>query len=371
MKVAILMPRATQRGGAEQLLDIFLKHVDPLELEIITVFLDDGPLVQDYKAKGRDVAVVSAGRLRELHNFGKTVHSIRRLIEDQEVDLIFSWMSKAHLYGGLAALWTGIPALWYQHGLPRPNSLMDRIITLVPASGVIACSRHVASLQRQLWPKRNTSVAYPCVDRKRFDPARLPSPEKARRELGLPADRPIVGIVGRLQRWKGIHVFVEAIDNVRRSLPDVYGVIVGGKHDLEPEYAGEVVNLIRKRSLHDHILQAGYQENVPHWMQAMDIVVHASDVEPFGMVIIEAMALGKPVVAGSAGGPREIISEGKDGLLARFGDPDALADRILAYLLLDPSLATRVGSAARERAKDFQPDAYAPRLTKLIQSYAS
>lgn len=370
MKVAILMPRATQRGGAEQLLDIFLKHVDPHALDVITVFLENGPLVRDYRAKGREVAVIPAGRLRELHNYIRTVAALRRLIRKERVDLVFSWMSKAHLYGGLSALWSGIPAIWYQHGLPKANSLMDRLITLVPAAGVVACSQHVASLQQQLWPERPTDVAHPCVDTERFDPAQLPSPNEARSELGLPQDRPVVGIVGRLQRWKGIHVFVEALDRVRRSHPDVYGVIVGGRHDLEPEYADEVANLIRKRNLQDHVLQAGYQQNVPHWMQAMDIVVHASDVEPFGMVIVEAMALGKPVVAGSAGGPREIITEGKNGLLAPFGDADALADKIMAYLT-DPSCATRVGSAARGRAKDFKPDAYAARLTTLIQSYAS
>ena len=354
MRVAILMPRSTQRGGAEQLLDIFLTHVDPHALEIITVFFEEGPLVEEYSAKGREVAVVAAGRLREFHNYIKTVRSIRRLIEDLDVDLVFSWMSKAHLYGGPAALWTGIPALWYQHGLPTRDSLMDRLITLVPAAGVVACSQHVASLQRQIRPQRDISVAYPCVDNKRFDPALLPSPKKTRRELGLPADRPIVGIVGRLQRWKGIHVFIEAIDYVRRSFPDVYGVIVGGKHDLEPAYAHEVADFIQKHKLHDHILQAGYQKNVPHWMQAMDIVVHASNVEPFGMVIVEAMALGKAVIAGSTGGPREIITDGENGLLAPFDDAEALADQMLTYLI-NPTLATRIGTAARERASDFSP----------------
>ena len=370
MKVAILMPLATQRGGAEQLLDIFLRHVDPHELEVITVFLEDGPLVDDYRAKDRETTVIPAGRLRELQNFVGTVRGLRRLIRTQCVDLVFSWMSKAHLYGGLAALWTGTRAIWYQHGLPTKDSLMDRLITLVPASGVIACSRHVACLQQQQWPIRDTHVAYPCVDVEQFDPACLPPLQEARTELGLPQDRPIVGIVGRLQRWKGIHVFVEAIGRVRRSCPDVCAVIVGGEHNLEPEYANEIANLIRKRNLHGHILQAGYQGNVPHWMQAMDIVVHASDVEPFGMVIVEAMALGKPVVAGDEGGPREIITEGEHGLLAPYGDSKALADSILAYLT-DPSLAKRVGAAARERAAEFHPETYAARLTSKIQLHGA
>ena len=70
---------------------------------------------------------------------------------------------------------------------------------------------------------------------------------------------------------------------------------------------------------------AGKQTNVPDWMMAMDIVIHASDREPFGIVIVEAMALGKPVIASIPGGPEEIVTDGEDGLLVRSGDAGALA----------------------------------------------
>ena len=84
----------------------------------------------------------------------------------------------------------------------------------------------------------------------------------------------------------------------------------------------------------------------------MDIIVHASDREPFGIVVIEAMALGKPVVAGAAGGPAEVITPGVDGLLAPFGDAPALAQALLRYLD-DPALAARCAQGAALRARDF------------------
>ena len=113
---------------------------------------------------------------------------------------------------------------------------------------------------------------------------------------------------------------------------------------------------------------AGFQSNVPEWMQAMDIVVHASDHEPFGIVVIEAMALGKPVVAGREGGPAEIITDGVDGLLAPHGDASALAAAICRFLD-NPSLMTRCGTAARVRAADFTDENYASEVVAALHSF--
>jgi glycosyltransferase involved in cell wall biosynthesis len=100
-------------------------------------------------------------------------------------------------------------------------------------------------------------------------------------------------------------------------------------------------------------------------MQAMDVFVHASDSEPFGIVIIEAMALGKPVVAGDKAGPQEIIHEGEDGLFAPYGDATALAKAIRRYLD-DPAFAARVGAAAQKRAQDFSTERYAQKVVDAV-----
>ena len=91
------------------------------------------------------------------------------------------------------------------------------------------------------------------------------------RELNLPTTGPLIGIVGRMQRWKGIHVLIEAMPAVLQKHPEAHAVIVGGKHDLEPEYPEQLEQLIAKLRLNDRILRVGLQTNVPVWMQAMDI----------------------------------------------------------------------------------------------------
>ncbi|MGI8504913.1 MAG: glycosyltransferase, partial [Hassallia sp.] len=106
------------------------------------------------------------------------------------------------------------------------------------------------------------------------------------------------------------------------------------------------------------------------WMQAMDVFVHASDNEPFGLVVIEAIALGKPVIAGNAGRPTEIITHGVNGLLTPYGDFDALAIAILRYLD-DQEFARNAAVAARQRALDFSTQRYAQNFINAVRCAVS
>jgi glycosyltransferase involved in cell wall biosynthesis len=148
--------------------------------------------------------------------------------------------------------------------------------------------------------------------------------------------------------------------------PDAHLVIVGGAHETEPDYPVALAEQVRRLSLAGHITFAGFRTEIPRWMHAMDIVVHASDTEPFGIVVIEAMALGKPVVAGAAGGPAEVITEGVDGLLAPYGDSGVLATAILRYLD-DPALAASCAARARIRAQAFEESHYAREVLRAIR----
>jgi len=368
VKTLLVMPLATQRGGSEEALRRLLEH-DDSEMDWRVVFLEDGPFRQAVARSGVPTYVVDAGRLRHPFRFLNAVRTIARIAEQQNADLLFSWMPKAHLYGAWAGRLSGTPSAWYQFGSPELD-WMDRLVTLQPARGVVACSRHTARQQHDLWPERETHVVHPCVDLEQFRPEVLPSPQEARARLALPRNGPVVGMVGRMQAWKGVHTFIRAFSYIRDAHPDAHGVIVGGKHPLEPDYAEQVDELIRDLGLEASISRVGHQPNVPRWMQAMDVVVHASDSEPFGMVIIEAMALQKPVVAGASGGPREIIEAGETGLFAPYEDPGRLSTQILK-LVDHPKKAREMGRAARERALDFSADRFARRLTDALHSIAA
>jgi glycosyltransferase involved in cell wall biosynthesis len=369
MKTAILMPLAEQRGGAEQLLRLFLRYLPDDPVNWIPIFFESGPLVEEARTLGFDVQILPTGRLRQPIRYTRAVGQLTRLFRQKQVTLVLSWMGKAHLYGGVAARVGGIPAIWFQHGIPQGRAWMDRLITRIPAAGVLACSQAAAEAQRQLRPERSIIVVYPAVDLSAFDPDSLPTPLEARRQLGLPENGPLIGMVGRLQRWKGMHTLVQAMPQILERYPEASAVIVGGRHELEPDYEDELRRLINWLGLQDRVWLTGFQTDIPRWMQAMDVVVHASDREPFGVVVIEAMALGKPVVAGSEGGPLEIITEGVDGLLAPYEDVETLARQIRRYLD-DPDFARRVGAAARQRARDFQPERFALRIMEALRHFS-
>lgn len=364
------MPMAVQRGGGELMLTQLLEHGRRADIQWVVVFFEDGPLVSHVKNLGVETSVVDTGRLREVHRFIRSVAAIGQRLRTCGANIVFSWSAKPHLYGSLAALMAGIPSVWYQLGYPKGIhlSLLDRVSTAMPARGVVTLSKGGAAAQEQLWPHRPTRLVYPGVELDRFDPDRLPPPGEARERLGLPGTGPLIGMVGRLQRWKGMHVLLEAMPSILKEEPAAHCVIVGGRHQLEANYEAFLHERIDALELEAHVTMAGFQQNIPEWMQAMDVVVHASEDEPFGIVILEGMALGKPVVAGNTVGPSEIIRNGHDGLLAPYGDPDALAEKILDYIT-DPEFMRVVGTAARARAAQFSPQQYANNVIEALQHF--
>jgi len=348
------------------LLDL-LRYAPSEEVQWLVVFFRDGPLVEEVQSLGIETRVVETGRLRQLHRYIQSIGRLIKITRQEDIDLILSWSGKSQLYGGVAAFLANVPAVWYQLGYPvgRHLGFMDRLATLIPASAIVTLSQSAQKGQEALWPSRQTYLVYPSVRLNQFNPDRLSTPPEARRKLDLPTEGPLIGMVSRLQRWKGVHVLVEAMPRVLAQHPEAHAVIVGGEHDLEPDYLPFLKKKILTNGLKDRIILAGFQADVPTWMQAMDVVVHASDNEPFGIVIIEAMALGKPVVAGNKGGPTEIIREGENGLLAPYGDERALAQQI-RRLLSHPEWSRKLGAAARKRALQFGPKRYARRLTDVL-----
>jgi glycosyltransferase involved in cell wall biosynthesis len=368
MKVAIIAPSAVNRGGTDVTLHHLMRQGRNLGVDWAMIFLEDGPAIETYREMGLPISIIPSGRLRNPAHLARTITRIHRILREEQVNLVFSWEPKAHLYGGPAAWLAGLPAVWFQHGVPSPGHWLDRMATLLRARGIFACSKASAEAQERYFsPRRPMHVLLAGVDAERFNPARLETSDVLRSKLGLPMQGPLIGIVGRLQRWKGMHVFLEALPAVFSRYPDAHGVIVGGRHDMEPEYADFLCQRAAELKIEAKVTFAGVQTNIPEWMQAMDVLVHASDNEPYGLVVLEAMASQKPLVAGNQGGPTEIITEGVNGLLTPYGDADALAAAILNYLD-HPEYAQQVALAARKRALDFSTEAFARHCAETLLS---
>lgn len=368
-RVGIVMPLAERRGGAELALVHFLAGVEPSRRsEIFVCYLEEGSLADWTSAQGFPTAIIPSGRLREPWSWLRCTRALAHWLKRNGIQVVVSWMGKAHLYAGPAALLRGVPAMWWQHGVPR-NRGLDLAVTLLPARRVLACSRAAARAQERVFGQRaELRIIYPPVDLEHLG-AVGPAGEN-RASLGLPSDKLIVGMVARLQHWKGVHLLLEAARELLNGRQDVCFVVVGGPHPLESDYATRLEARSRELQLTDHVIFAGYQPDAAQWIVAMDVVVNASFGEPFGMVIIEGMALGKAVIATRLDGPTEIITDGVDGLLVDPGSVPQLV-RALRRLLDHPQLRASLGEAGRVRAQSYAVPRFVREVTEAFQEAAA
>ncbi len=178
-------------------------------------------------------------------------------------------------------------------------------------------------------------------------PGRLSREEKARirGDLGM-GDKFTVGLVGRVKHFKGQHLLVRAIEKLKSEGIDASAVIVGGC--MEPDYLDDLKRYVAGEGL--DVVFHGFHENIPQLMQCFDVVVLTTKNETFGLVLVEAMLAGAPVIGSNAGGVPEIIDHGETGLLFESFDAASLADQI-RRLYQDRALRTRLALAGQEKAK--------------------
>ena len=154
------------------------------------------------------------------------------------------------------------------------------------------------------------------------------------------------------------------------QISDLHAYVLGGAHPLDPGYSREVRALAERSGLGARLNLPGQRpmDEIPGWLACADIVVHpTTGPEPFGMSVVEAMAMSKPVVASAHGGPCEIIRDGVDGMLCVPGNAGVFA-AVIQSLLNDPSRARALGQAAQQRALEFAPASLVARLSVLMHA---
>lgn len=360
MRVLLLSPSAVP-GGAERAFASLARQMPHLGIECKAVLLQPGPLEQWLASANCQTEVIDARRTRHIH---RTAHTLTKLAKlATQADVVLSNQTKGHVYGGLASLLARRPAVWWQQGIPEPSTL-EHAAARVPSNLIIASSEAAVQAQRRMTPKRRVELVHLGIDT-----------GSVRRRKGSGTEvrlshnsegRKLVGIVGRLQEWKGQDVFLRAAARIAADHPDVDFLLVGGAVlGWEGDYPERLRRLASELGIDDRVHFVGHQDDVYPWFDALDVVVHASHGEPFGLVLVEAMALGRPLVATAAGGPVEIIEDGISGFLVPPGDHDAMAESI-AKLLDDDELRHRVGEAAEVRAEMFDEERMATSIVDLL-----
>jgi glycosyltransferase involved in cell wall biosynthesis len=240
--------------------------------------------------------------------------------------------------------------------------MTTEVVSCRLASQVLCVSRSVRSLaiDLQLSPPEKIQVLLrgSCngIDAETaFNPDRLDISVRSetRRRYGIPLDATVVGFVGRLARAKGLVELSDAWGMLRNEHPDLHLLLIGPEEPGDPPPAG----LLEQFRADQRVHFAGENWNTPPLYSAMDILVLPTHREGFPIVLLEAAAMGLPIVATRVTGCLDAVQDGMTGTLVPAYDPEALAGGLQRYLC-DPELRRRHGAAARARVRcDFSNEA--------------
>ncbi len=384
MKILYLNPKAQMGGGERSLLDLMieLRALRP-DWELALIAGEDGPLLRAAREIG--VAARAIAYPRGLAQFGDSaianspggamrtakfvaglgraaiaalahVPALRSAIAAERPDIAHSNGFKAHILAAWAAP-ESVPIMWHVRDYVGQRPAMSRLLAMHARRCAVAVtnSRSVADDLRIACPQIPRTVPiYNGIDLATFNP------EGAAAELDeiagmTPRKDPVVrvGLLATMAQWKGHEIFLRALAMLPRELP-VRGYVIGGslystlgsQADL-----AQLRQLADTLSLNGNVGFTGFVNHPAAAIRALDIVVHAStSPEPFGRVIAEAMACGKPVIMTAAGGALEIVTSGQDAIAIAPGDAAALAGAIRQLACAAP-LRAQLGAAARRTAE--------------------
>ncbi len=362
----------TEIGGAETVLMNALSASEELRRRslVVTLGFGRGDLPLRLRRAGVEVVEVDGGRLRRPLKVASTVRRLRNLARERGVRIAIGNGTHPQVYVSLLSMGTAMRAVYILHAIYREplwrNGTIDILALLAPCDLLLANSRASMAAVSRLRSRVRVKLLYPGVP---LPEVSLAAAQQRRAELGAGRDEVLFGVFGRLQRWKGQDVFVEAAAQVAQRLEQARFVIVGGSvFGLEPDFDAELRARIGHLGLEPRFVLTGFRSDIPELMAACDVLCHTSRVsEPFGMVIVEAMAQGRPVIATEGGGPSEIIEDGIEGRLVPPGSPEHLA-RAMGELGRDPSLRRRMGDAGRAKARDaFSSSLMSERLLTYLE----
>jgi glycosyltransferase involved in cell wall biosynthesis len=282
----------------------------------------------------------------------------RRAARGWGAEIVHANSIRAGLALGLASPSRRATVVHVRDCLP-PGAVSSATLRLLAATAttIIANSSYTARSVSAVAPSARVEVVANAVDLARFDRARMDR-ATARAGLGLvDAGRLLLGVVAQLSPWKGQDTAIEALALLREEGIDADLLLIGSakfvarstRYDNEA-YVRQLHELAEATGLADRVSFLGEREDVPELIRALDLLLLPSWEEPFGRAIIEAMALEVPVIATSVGGPAEILTDGREGLLRSPRDPRAWADAI-AELAGDPERRARMADAGRERVE--------------------
>jgi glycosyltransferase involved in cell wall biosynthesis len=376
MKTLYIHGSADHYGSAKILLDIL--RLPGNASNGIVVLPHDGVLVNDIKKLGIQVHIMNLGVLRRKYMtpwgivgrvflWLSAISKLKRLITEEKIHRVY--VNSANVILGPALKQKNQTELvWHLHEIVESPAILKSFLSYLikKADQVIAVSKSTQSFWQNAMGEKSVQLLYNGIPLDKFE--NLVSDKKSilpnANEHGL-----LVGMIGRVQQWKGQHYLLEIIEQYLQQRPydKTTQFILAGDPYPGYEKLGIELNLdIVRRKLNNRVFYLGYREDIPNILASIDLVVLPStSPDPLPTVVLEAMAAGKPVLATAQGGALEMIIENETGKFMPIANAENAAT-ILADLLHNRTTLKEMGKEGRRRVeKEFSPAAFAENWHKL------
>jgi glycosyltransferase involved in cell wall biosynthesis len=360
-------------GGGETALLNLVEHLDPSRFTPHLLVPAEGQLAEAWRAHGWPVYIThwrgaSTYFVPSIWAQFPVAHRIERIIRDHNIQLVHSDYHTLPM-ALPAAERAAIPVVWWCWGWWFHPKRWQRSFFRRPAA-TFALSKAIKEGflgTPPFMPPDDIQLLYPGVDTHRFHPGI--DGLKVRFEAGVDQHAPLVGMVARFQDVKGHDVFQAMARQVALQMPEARFIVAGENTQTSADNAYKTRILETAQTdplLKPRLKYLGFRPDVERVMAAADVIVCSSHFESYGMVNIEAMASGKPVVSTNRGGPAETVIQGATGFLAPPGASEALAKYVLE-LLRDAELRQRMGMAGRKRVEQlFSVQTMVDQYTQII-----
>jgi glycosyltransferase involved in cell wall biosynthesis len=321
-------------------------------LELSAILFNEGRLACEIRKLGIPVTILSEQR----HNSLVLCMKIVTLLRAQRPAIVHTHKYKDNILGACAAAAAAIPVVVrVVHGMTEPfkgkayvkmmgYEFADRLVTLARVSKVIAVSSNIEAVLGRLYGTRKVVQIHNGINLEKIRPSR--DRESLRAALGIGTDDQIVGTVGRLVPVKGHDVLVRAASSLLKRRRYLKFLIVG-----DGPLMSRLAGLTRELGIEKEVILAGQRDDVYDLVTCMDIFTLPSTHEGIPMVLLEALALRRPVVASRVGGIPEVVENGVSGLLVAPNNVTELEQGI-DRILQDRSYASRLGKAGRARVEE-------------------
>ena len=324
-------------GGQVGMLEL-LKRIDREKFLPFAVIPGEGGLKEEVEKIGIRAEVIHFPPFKffRIIEVLKAVFNLEKFLKKHRIKIVHSDIPRNALYSFLSSFFGKTFVVFHARVLKSEtftNWLLER-----------TCDRIICvsmAVSERFGKKKKTEVVYNGVDLLRFSPAA----QMRKKTFSFPGEI-VVGTLARLEQAKGVDVFLKAAEIVLRKNRKVRFVVVGGGD------SGEIGNLSKSLGISENVVIAGRRDDIPEVLRSFDIFVSATFTEGFSRAVIEAMAVGLPVVATDVGGNREGVSNGETGFLVPSGNCEKLSEAILT-LIEDDEKRAEFGRASRRRVEKF------------------